>query len=194
MMDIAVDLDGVLADFEGHLNLRLDMAGERAATIPRVRTEWDLMAGLTHDEKRVMRDILERPGFFAGLDPLPGAKRALENLVDRGHEVFIVTSPYVSNPTCASDKMAWVERHLGRGWATKRLVITTDKTRVRADVLIDDKPVITGSRTPEWERIFFGDYEYNRQARLGRIQMLSWEDDAQVDGALIAAAVVRTAR
>lgn len=39
-------------------------------------------------------------------------------------------------------------------WLT-RLIITSDKTKIRGDLLIDDKPYITGSEYPAWEHVLF---------------------------------------
>jgi hypothetical protein len=80
---------------------------------------------------------------------------------------------------CASEKYEWVVRHFGRG-AASRVVMTSDKTAVRGDVLIDDKPKITGAHTPTWQHIIF-DAPYNKAAT-GRTRLMSWEgwEDAVV--------------
>jgi hypothetical protein len=72
---------------------------------------------------------------------------------------------------CASEKYEWVVRHFGQG-AAGRVIMTSDKTAVRGDVLIDDKPRITGAHTPTWKHVLF-DAPYNQAAR-GRPRLLSW--------------------
>ena len=60
------------------------------------------------------------------------------------YDVFICTSPFPDNTTCASDKMIWIEKHLGKEFVNK-IVITFDKTIVDAEFLIDDKEHIKGA-------------------------------------------------
>ena len=38
----------------------------------------------------------------------------------------------------------WIQAYMGKDWI-KRMVVTRDKTVVKADLLIDDKPRITGT-------------------------------------------------
>ncbi len=107
------------------------------------------------------------PGFYARLQPIPGAKKALREIRDAGHDVWIVTSPWVSNPTCASDKLYWVAKKYGSHWAS-RVILTKDTTLVDGDYLINDKPEIKGSREPSWEHVLF-DQPYNRDVPKRRI-------------------------
>merc|ERR1712048_684490 len=61
------------------------------------------------------------------------------------------------------------------GWL-KRLILTCDKTTVRGDFLIDDKPSICGSQQPLWTQIIF-DAPYNRDVGLGcRRRLHLWDD------------------
>ena len=80
---------------------------------------------------------------------------------------------------CAAEKYAWVERHLGAEWKG-RILITSDKTLVRGDVLIDDKPLITGAEaSPAWAHLLF-DAPYNRPEALppedARVRLARWAD------------------
>ncbi len=77
-----------------------------------------------------------------------------------GHEVFICTAPLSHYESCVLEKYEWTERYLGIEW-TKRIILTRDKTLVKGDFLIDDKPEITGIITPVWEHIIY-DKPYNR--------------------------------
>jgi 5'-nucleotidase len=104
-----------------------------------------------HDE---ILAAMDRPGFYAELEPVEGAAAALHEMVEAGYDVAICTSPWLSNPTCVQDKLDWAELHIGAGWADKT-IITKDKTRVRGHILIDDKPTVTGAVAPEWRHVFF---------------------------------------
>lgn len=155
-MNILVDLDGVLADWNHEYDAALDRAGEPGALIPRSdnRLEFNLFSGLQDHERRLVTSILESPHFYKNLRPIDGAKQAMKEMIDAGHDVRIVTSPWISNPTCASDKFNWVLRHIGQSWG-KRTIVTVDKTFVTGDFLIDDKPEVKGARRPDWEHIYF---------------------------------------
>ena len=70
------------------------------------------------------------------------------------------------------EKLSWVERHLGREFML-RTILTRDKTLVRGNVLIDDKPEVKGVMTPEWEHILF-DLPCNRNVPSKR--RLTWKN------------------
>lgn len=175
-MRLLVDMDAVIAHWGPEFDRCLDAFGADAAGIPRTANQevWDLEAGRTDGEKAIIRQIMREPGFYTRLKPITGAKEALKSALAAGHDVRIVSSPFISNPTCASDKLAWITKHYGSHWAS-RLVLTNDKTVVHGDFLIDDKPEITGSMEPTWRHVIFGDYEYNQHAN--GLRMRWWIDD-----------------
>lgn len=167
---ILIDQDGVLADFEKSVNVIWQNRHGTPLPITN-RTHFYL-----HDElpehKAELNDIYAQKGFFENLEPIDGAITALHTLLNHGLDVRICTAPIRAYRHCVSEKFAWVERHLGNHW-TKRLILTKDKTWVRGDVLIDDRPVITGSLTPMW-RHFLYDQPYNRMVNKPRV---SWSDN-----------------
>lgn len=179
MTRILIDLDAVLAHWGGGFDRELDTFGDAAAGIPRSADQpsWNLEEGRTSEEKLIIRHIMRLPGFYSRLEIFPGAKAAVRALLDAGYDVRIVTAPYLSNPTCASDKLDWVQRKIGNAWGA-RTILTNDKTLVRGDILIDDKPVITGADEPSWRRIIYGDYAYNRAVEGPRLT--TWRDPSAV--------------
>lgn len=174
-MRVLVDMDGVIADWGAAYGAALDAHGPAAAGIPRhhQQTSFDLLAGRTDDEKRVIWQVLAQPGFYAGLAEIPGAHTALSSILRAGHDVRFVSSPWPSNVSCASDKLAWVGRHYGPDWVP-RVILTTDKTLVYGDLLIDDKPEVTGAVEPFWEHVLF-DQPYNRSISRKR-RMFRWDE------------------
>lgn len=55
------------------------------------------------------------------------------------------------------------------------LFLTNDKTIVKGDILIDDKPEPIGLEKPEWEHIIF-DQPYNRYIKdKRRINCFNWK-------------------
>ena len=54
--------------------------------------EWNVAKaypGLTREQ---VYGITYEPGFWASVDPVPGAAETLQRLMARGHEIFIVTA------------------------------------------------------------------------------------------------------
>lgn len=178
-MRVLVDMDGVIADWGHAYGESLDRFGDEAAAIPRHKDQrqFDLTAGRTDREKALIGAVMVEPGFYSRIKPIDGAEAALKAMVDDGHDVRIVTSPWISNPTCASDKLNWVVRHYGHLWGP-RVIITADKTLVRGDILIDDKPEIHGEEEPTWEHVLF-DQPYNREAKRRRLH--DWAEDSWRD-------------
>jgi 5'-nucleotidase len=166
-------MDGVIADWGAEYGRQLALHGMAADNIPRhgEQRSFNLNDGRTDEEREIIASIMVMPGFYSRLSMIAGARRALREMKADGHDVRIVTSPWISNPTCASDKLNWIERKYGSDWAA-RVIITVDKTLVRGDILIDDKPQITGSERPTWEHVVF-DQPYNRDVADKR-RLVDW--------------------
>lgn len=154
-MIVLVDMDGTIADWGHGWDRALDAQGSRARAIRRhaQQESFDLKEGLGPRQSLVVDRVMNLHGFYANLLPIPGAIDALREMA-RDYAVKICTSPWLTNPTCIPDKIDWVARHLGDSWVD-RMVFSKDKTIVKGDFLIDDKPEIKGDATPEWEHIIY---------------------------------------
>lgn len=154
-MLILVDQDGPLADFEAgfHAAWRAARPGELHIPVAS-RRGWSLEDQYPPELVDACRELMCEPGFFRGLPPVAGAVAAMEAMRDAGHDVRICTAPLTRFENCVAEKYHWVTEHLGPAW-TKRMIVTKDKTLVRGDVLIDDKPQVTGSLEPVWRHILF---------------------------------------
>lgn len=174
-MRLLVDMDGVIADWGAEYGRQLDKFGEEAAAMPRHHEQktFNLNAGRSKREREIIAEVLNAPDFYANLRPITGAITALRQAAKQGHDIRFVTSPWVSNPRCASDKLNWIVRYYGARWG-QRVVITTDKTLVHGDILIDDKPEVTGATTPSWEHVLFTQ-PYNINIENKR-RMNTWAD------------------
>ncbi|XP_035312363.1 5'(3')-deoxyribonucleotidase, mitochondrial isoform X1 [Cricetulus griseus] len=101
-------------------------------------------------------------------------------------DVFICTSPIKMIKYCPYEKglllhtvhYAWVEKHFGPDFL-EQIVLTRDKTVVSADLLIDDRPDITGAEPhPSWEHILFiSCHNHHLQLKPPRRRLHSWADD-----------------
>ncbi len=68
-----------------------------------------------------------------------GSIEALMEMEALGFDIKIVTSPILTSLYCVQEKLNWIRKYLGPSWL-KRVIICSDKTAVRGDFLIDDKP------------------------------------------------------
>ena len=177
MSHVLVDIDGTIADWGAGWDRALDaLAAPASIRRHAQQASFDLTEGCSPWERELVTQVMDMPGFYARLNPIAGAITALNEITAAGHDVHVVTSPWITNPTCASDKIAWMMRHFGTDWG-RRVVITSDKTLVHGDYLIDDKPTITGVRRPPWEHVVFHQ-PYNVTAPQRR--MTSWDQWKEV--------------
>jgi 5'-nucleotidase len=174
---ILIDMDGVIADYEvGFLQAwRL-----KYPTLPYISVEERALFYLHEQYPKELSDnirtILTTPKFFQNLPEIKGAKEALYTMEELGYDIFICTSPINQYENCVSEKYNWVAEHFGFDW-TKKIIMTKDKTLIYGDILIDDKPLHTGIRTPSWEHILY-DAPYNK--KLTERKRLTWENWQEV--------------
>lgn len=160
-MIILVDMDDVLADFEGEFINRWKL---KHPDKPYVSRENRIVFGLADNYPpefiKLVKGIYTEKGFFLNLPVIEGAIEGINKIKDAGHEVFICTAPIKSYNHCVPEKYDWVNNNLGYEW-TKRLILTRDKTLIKGNILIDDNPEIKGVKEPEWEHVIY-DQPYNR--------------------------------
>lgn len=161
-MIILIDQDGVLADFE---NAFISVWRQRHPDIAPVafedRKSFHLLEDYPPELHARAQAIYTASGFIRDLPPVPGAVEAFREMLALGMDLRICTAPLHQYENCVAEKFQWVERHLGRA-ATERIVMTRDKTLVRGDILIDDKPHIEGAvARPSWRHVVY-DAPYNR--------------------------------
>ena len=134
MKTIFFDMDGVLVEFNSALRHIDD------ETIRRYEGHY--------------QDI---PGFFALMDPMPGAIEAVKKL-SQHYEVFILSTAPWKNPSSWSDKRIWVEKFFGDIFF-KRIILTHRKDLVMGDYLIDDLGK-NGTSSFKGEWIHFGSDQF----------------------------------
>ena len=96
---------------------------------------WDLTSkfpGLTEDE-------VFAPAFYEDfwetVKPIDGAVEGVKKLMDDGHEVYIVTA---SHPETIALKTRCVLKRYFPFVKTRQIVVTSNKSIIRGDILIDD--------------------------------------------------------
>lgn len=182
-MRVLLDIDGVLADWGSRYD-------ELAAELPFLELggkpfsevdSWDMTRGLSPAALAIHKNIMADPRFYWNLPLVDGAMSAFAALDYAGIDVWFVSTPDPTNAQCAPAKIAWINSHFGGG-AVTRLILTHDKTLIDGDVLLDDKPIISGANSsPHWEHLCFGNYAYSHLTESERAY--NWDDALRILGA-----------
>jgi len=179
-MIILVDMDDVLADFDGEMyRLWKEKHPGKYIVPPSERKNFYLREEMPEEYGSLIKEIYSAPGFVENLPEIPGGVEAIKEIRSLGHTVFICTSPLILFRNNVLEKFLWVEKHLGDDW-TQRLILSRDKTIIKGDILIDDKPEITGAETPVWEHILF-DRSYNKHVTEKK-RLTGWKSRKEVLG------------
>ena len=180
---ILVDQDGPLADETAHLRkvLKERFPDQPDLHLPE-RKVFKLRDNFPEPYHDVIEEIRRSKGFYLSFPPIPEGIEAVRKMVELGHHVFICTAP-LTNPDdhdyhCLGEKYRWVKKYLGEEFI-ERIIPAKDKTMVHGEILIDDKPEITGVKTPSWEHVVF-DSSYNQHVTDKR--RINWDNWREVLG------------
>lgn len=139
---IYIDMDGVIADFMGLVNERR-----------KIYTKRNILP-----ESNIYKYPWGYNNFFLHIQPIEGAIESFKYL-DGIFDVWILTRPSIHNLDCFTDKAKWVKKYLGEEFLRK-LIISSDKSLVKGDILIDDDINANQDKFEgEWIRYGFGEYE-----------------------------------
>ncbi|WAQ96148.1 NT5M-like protein [Mya arenaria] len=94
-----------------------------------------------------------------------------------GVDVFICTSPVKAYKHCLKEKYQWVEKHMGKQWLD-RILLVKDKTMVNGHLLIDDRPGL--NPYPSWDHILFTQ-SHNSRMKNGQRRLENWTDGSWKD-------------
>lgn len=135
MVRLGIDLDGVVADFDGGWTLRY--AAEFGVD-PRVsQPGWDRLHQQTHfADMAAFWDWAYECRLFRHLEPIPGALDALAKLAGDGHQIVIISS---KPDRMIPDTLHWISEHQ---LPTREIHFREDKHQVHCDAYLDDSPVV----------------------------------------------------
>jgi 5'-nucleotidase len=108
---VYIDMDGVVADFDAHRHLITERCPLK-------------------QESKVPEN------YFFNLPLIEGSVEALNEL-SKYYELYFLSVPQWTNPSCWMEKRLWVEKHFGE-LMFKRLILTHHKRLLKGDYLIDD--------------------------------------------------------
>lgn len=172
-----IDMDGVIVNFNrGFSEKWKSQYPDKIFLPPEKRKVYELEKPYSPECQELILKLIGQEGFFRSLKPNPGSLDALKEMREIGLEPFICTSPWESSKYCIPEKLEWIENYLGKEWP-RRTIITQDKTLVRGEILIDDKPEIIGVEKPAWKHILY-DHPYNRHIKNKR--RLTWDNWKEV--------------
>ena len=175
-MIILVDMDDTIEQLLSALVKRANERFHRSAAVDDI-SDWSIVCAYPEIEKRQILNLMYEPGFWDTVEPVPGAADALRYLMDKGHQVYIVTATEFDH---IPEKM---ERVLFRYFpflSPDQVIITGRKQMIRGDVLIDDG--IHNLEGGEYRKILFTapyNKDYDAEAN-GMIRVHGWKEIIEV--------------
>lgn len=179
---VLIDMDNTLVNWDLEFGKRwIARRPDDTLDVITKRKHFELEQNFAADLKPMAIEIMSEPGFYAALQPQPGAIEAILEMEEVGLYVLLCTSPTpFQYETCVAEKYAWVRQWLGTEYM-ERIIITRDKSVVRGRVLIDDKPHVKGKcDTPDWTQILF-QQPYNLDVA-DKPRMANWSEWRKVLG------------
>ena len=171
-MTILVDMDDTI---EQLVKAWVGRANEKygcTVTMDEVTT-WNIAAPYTSLTREQVYGVIDEPGFWKSVEPMPGAAEALQHLMAEGHDIFIVTA---TNCEHVMEKMSGLLFRYFPFLSWDQVIITSRKQLIRGDVLIDDG--IHNLEGGDYRKILFTAHHnknYDAEAH-GMVRVHSWEE------------------
>jgi 5'(3')-deoxyribonucleotidase len=134
-MRIAIDLDGVLYDWEG--TARFLLREYRDVDLP-ISTHWEaIKEAIPDDDWQWLWNAGPKLGLFRNGHMIKGAKRAFDDIKNLGHHPVLLTA---RRKSAVLDTLGWLAYHRFDFPEIHVLGDSSDKPSVPADIYIDDYP------------------------------------------------------
>jgi len=186
MSIVLLDVDGVLADFTGHLTTLIN-ASFKSQLNPQTYTEWDfLQSHLSEEQRKFAHDVLADGLFWRNQPVMPGARQAVERIRNAGHEIHFVTNRWFGCRDWIDARTDWLKSNMDA--SHKHIHAAGEKYLYRGHVFVDDKPDHVIAWTGFQERYkslhptkaLLFDAIYNRKASYDD-RLYSWYDEEGLD-------------
>ena len=175
-MVILVDMDDTIEQLLKAWVRRANEKYGRRVTLDEI-TDWNVAAPYTGITKKEISAVTYEPGFWCGVEPMPGAAEALRHFMDEGHEVYIVTATEIEH---VPEKMRGLLFRWFPFLSWEQVIITARKQMIRGDVLIDDG--IHNLEGGAYRKILFTaphNRRYDAEAH-GMTRVDSWEEAVRI--------------
>lgn len=183
---ILIDMDDVLAEFTGEWLRRYNLDYSDTITAE-VFDGWDATKHVKPECGNKIFEYFKAPGIYRHLEPKPGSQEVVQELIDLGAEVLIVTDSPMgctfgaenwngSNPT--DDKRAWLLEHFPM-ISPDNVIVARKKWYVHGDILIDDKPATIEKFQELNRKIIAMEMPYNRKTP-AHLRAKSWTDVREI--------------
>lgn len=183
---VLIDMDGVMADFDTAATSHLSPEEIVERTNFYVAHDYPLQM------RPSIEDVYNAPGFFEGLEPIPGMMEGWQSLLDDGYIPRVASAPLSSNVTAVEGKVKWLDRIMVPEFGpsvVSEAIIDKDKWKYKGLVLLDDRPAVprgpNGDDQAEWRHVLFG-WSHLKQVPLAQtaFRLLNWHDTPTLLGIL----------
>jgi hypothetical protein len=138
VLDVAYDWDGVISSFHSSVDKWLKMNGY---DLKASQTNWNFWQDWGWSNSKFHKFWVDgvRAGVIFASKPYAGAVEGINSVYDAGHKVHIITHRgWKKYPGLAEDLTAVCAENFGIKYHS--LTFSEDKTCVRTDMMVDDKP------------------------------------------------------
>lgn len=138
-MKLLIDMDGVLCDFEGRI---AELFNRNPVSI-RSPSVWNgsqnICDALGITKSNLWAKVKSDKGFWENLKPLPWKDELIDLALSYTNDVYICTSPGISDPVTLAGKAVWINNNLPKRFR-QDFVMTHHKHLLASDgvYLIDD--------------------------------------------------------
>lgn len=132
-----IDLDGTLADYDAALEASYDeLIDRRELSYSKACSLFGRMTLPKHIWNRCQL-IKSKPGWWRSLKVMPVGVEIMLALSQLGYDIHIASRGPKLHPQAWTEKLEWVKANVP---LAKAVHLTEDKSRLNADILVDDWP------------------------------------------------------
>ena len=135
---ILIDMDETMVDM---VQYWLDAYNDRTGNLDFLSYEDIVKYDITNftNNPDIFLDILHEEGFFVDMEPMPGAVKFFQKLLNDGYDVVIVTQVPRKSKFAIQEKRGWIKRYFPE-YDLSGMVFAHRKELVSGSILFDDNP------------------------------------------------------